>query len=305
MYDRKIYRPDQIAVYCDWGAGRVVVHDHAAGQAVAKLQLAAREFDCDLSWDNRFLLTTNWHREGIDVWDIPSQSYLRTIPVPFKVGRLICDTGGERVAFLLRKGFYVADLTTLATTKIHNCDEDLSFASFSPLQNHCLVPMLRVGRVAEILFTSFSVCEVALPIGGMARWVCHFLDGMRYAVIDTKKSVHVFDSRRHERLWSTSLASLAGRDHVGVGCVSGDGTIVGAAITRRSSNDTVTLDARDGTILNHFAGIGAWCGSPYGKTLILSAERVTAAEDPVRVFDLATGQENTIVLNGSGAHSLR
>jgi hypothetical protein len=301
VYNRITYRPDRTAVYCDWDAKRVVIYDHSVGSAIAMFEIAATQFSCDLTWDTRVLLTTNWDRHGVDVWDVPSQTHRQTVPVPFKVGRLVCDRDGQHIAFLLRKGFYATNLRTLSVVRIYNCNEDLDFASFSSLRNHLLVPMLRVGKIMEILFNDLTVHEVAVPVDGMAQWVQHFPDGTRYAVIDTKRSIQVFDTASHSPLWATLLSPVAGKDHIGVGRVSGDGTIVAAVITRRSSNDLVTLDAENGTVLNHFVGVGGWCGLPHGKTLVLSQEKVNSPDDAIPAFNLATGELETVALNGNQA----
>jgi hypothetical protein len=215
------------------------------------------------------------------------------------MGQIVCDRDGFRAAFLLRKGFYAADLPNLSLVKIEHCQEDLHFASFSPLRNQFLVPMLRRGRIKEILFDTFAVADTPLPIDCMARWIRHSPDGEHYAVIDTKKSVHLFDSQFHRRVWSTSLVSIAGKDHVGFGVYSADGSVVAATIIRMKTTDVVTLDASTGGILSHFVNCGCCSGFPYRGTLVIQDDRTNAPSDAARVFDLATGEPCEFVLGAT------
>jgi hypothetical protein len=296
MYSRLTYRPDGIAVYCDWDTSHVIVYDHPSEREIAQFQIQARTFGLDLSWDSKRLLTTNWHRLGLDVWDVPGGFHHEVVPLPLKMGRIVCDRDGYRVAVLLRKGFVVADLRSPWTAKIERCAEDLDFASLAPAQNQFLVPMLLRGKIKEILFESLAVVDISLPIDGMARCIRHSPDGGRYAVIDTKKTLHLFESRSHAPVWSTSLAAIAGKDHVGVVDYSADGTIVAASITRTASTDVVTLDARTGTVLSQFVNSGCCSGFPFLGTLVIQLEQATSPTDPARVFDLATGHRTVISL---------
>jgi hypothetical protein len=294
MYRRFIYRLDGTAVYVDWDVHHVLVYDRAAGKTVAEFDIPATKFDCDLTWDRQRLLSTNWHRNGIDAWDIGTRSHVETIQLPHKIGNFVSDREGHHVAGLLRKGFIMADLRTLAVRKSENCEEGLCFASFSPVHNQLLVPMLRVGKIKEIDFDAFTATDVIVPLDCMVRWIQHSPDGSRFALIDTKKAVSVFDTQSHTQIWSTSLKAIAGKDHVGVGAYSGDGTIVGAVITRMTSKDVVTLDAATGGILNHFQGTPSCCGVPYDRTRVLSMHNLESPDDPAHAFNLLTGTTSKI-----------
>jgi hypothetical protein len=93
--------------------------------------------------------------------------------------------------------------------------------------NEVIVPSQRKDEILRISLETGNVTSVPLPFNATLFDLKQSPGGTHLIAIDQKKCVHCIDCLDWSIVWSTSLKKVLGRDHMGVGQYSGDGTLIG------------------------------------------------------------------------------
>ncbi len=288
-YSNLVFGENGINLYHN-EAYSISVYDQKMKQIGKTISAKSDDYDCALLLKANRLALGYWSSADLAIYDLGSGELLNEFPYRQISPLGTFDETGKKLLFKSGSKVLLLDIETSEAIQILGVGAlDCMLVNC----NHVVVPSRKKGELINISMETGGAEFLYLPIDATFFDLKQSPSSDQFVAIDKKKGLHCIDRINWSIVWSISLKKEIGKDHMGVGQFSGDGTLFGAAISAYDHNYTIVVDAIKGEQIGRIEPV---CYDlPYKGTMVCNSSAAHNC-DFIRTLDLATGKEGAVNL---------